>query len=151
MFLMSDLTPFSDRVSFWVPGVPQPQGSKRAFRNPHSGSINIVESSKKVAPWRTDVKEFARKAMTDRPLFIGAVSITVAFVMYRPTSTPKTKPTPAAIKKPDLDKLQRAILDALKGTVYSDDSQVVTIHADKRIAELGEPTGAHIDVIKVVS
>jgi crossover junction endodeoxyribonuclease RusA len=140
-----------DDLKFWVPGVPQPQGSKRAFRNPHSGNINVVENSKKVAPWRTDVKEFARKAMADRPLYTGAIQILISFVMYRPTSLPKTKPTPQAVKKPDLDKLIRAVLDALKGTVYGDDSQVVNIVASKCIAELGEATGAEISVWKVVA
>lgn len=146
---MDDLIPYTDRVNFWVPGVPQPQGSKRAFRNPHSGNINVVESSKKVAPWRTDVKEFARKAMADSPLFIGAIRVDIDFVMYRPTSLPKTRPTPEAVKKPDLDKLTRAVLDALKGTVYGDDSQVVLMMVGKHIAELGEATGAQIDVVKM--
>jgi Holliday junction resolvase RusA-like endonuclease len=143
------IPPGTPRVDFWVPGVPQPQGSKRAFRNPHSGNINVVENSKKVAPWRTDVKEFARQAMADKPLFVGAVHISISFVLYRPTGLPKTRPTPEAVKKPDLDKLTRAVFDALKGTVYSDDSQVVNLVTDKRIAELGEPTGAQIEVIKV--
>ena len=62
------------------------------------------------------------------------------FVMPRPKSTPK-KSTPAAIKRPDLDKLVRAVMDAITGVVVVDDSQIVHLVATKRIAELDEQTG----------
>jgi len=43
-----------------VKGIPGAQGSKR-----HVGRGIMVESSKKVAPWRSDVRDSAMTAMTD--------------------------------------------------------------------------------------
>lgn len=130
----------------FVPGIPKPQGSKRAFVNPKTNRAVIVEDNTKTRDWRADVKVFARETMAGMPLLDGPIAITLQFVLPRPKSTPKTKPTPPAVKKPDLDKLSRAIFDALTGTVYTDDSQVVSIYATKRIAEIDEPSGCTIAV-----
>lgn len=132
-------------IEFWVPGLPQPQGSKRGFVTP-SGKVSMVESAAGVKPWRSDVKVFAAEAMIGRPLMSGPVFLHCDFVMKRPVSTPKTRPTPPAIKKPDLDKLLRAIGDALKGTVYAEDSMIVEMVGTKRIAEEGEQPGVQIGV-----
>jgi len=66
-------------------------------------------------------------------------------VLPRPKSAPKTK-TPAAVKRPDVGKCARAILDAITGVVIVDDAQVTDLHATKRLAELGEPPGVRITV-----
>jgi Holliday junction resolvase RusA-like endonuclease len=92
------------------------------------------------------VKVFAADAMSGRALLTGPVSLRCDFVMKRPTSTPKTRPTPPATKKPDLDKLVRAVCDSLTGTVYADDSLVVEMVSTKRIAEDGEQPGVRISV-----
>lgn len=98
----------------------------------------MVESSKAVKPWRVDVAWAAREHFPT-PL-AGPVRLELGFVMPRPKSTPKSK-TPAAIKRPDVDKLARAVLDAITGVVVADDSQVVHLVATKRIAEPGEESG----------
>ena len=51
-------SPRSNRV--FIPGVPAPQGSKR-----HVGGGRLVESSKKVKPWRRAVN--AAPPMVQRP------------------------------------------------------------------------------------
>lgn len=124
----------------FVPGRPAPQGSKRYLGN----GIN-VESSKAVAPWRADIREHILARHVGPPLD-DAVGVKLEFVMPRPASTPK-RSTPAAVKRPDLDKLIRAVLDAIGSAgVWRDDSQVVCIHATKRIAEPGEAPGVQIAV-----
>jgi crossover junction endodeoxyribonuclease RusA len=129
-------------LSIFIPGTPAPQGSKR-----HVGGGVMIESSKAVKPWRQDV----RAALLDgagQPLarFEGAVSVRARFVMPRPVSTAK-RSTPPAIKRPDLDKLIRAVLDAVGSAgVWRDDSQVVRLVADKRLAEIGETGGLHLTV-----
>lgn len=132
-------------IEFFCPGIPQPQGSKRGFVSPN-GKVSMVESAAGVKPWRSDVKVFAAEAMTGHRLITGPVFLHCDFVMKRPMSTPKTRPTPPATKKPDLDKLLRAIGDALKGTVYAEDSLIVEMVGTKRIAEDGEQPGVHINV-----
>lgn len=136
-------------IAFWVSGVPKPQGSKRAFNHPATKRIVMVEAAgAPLKDWRFDVKSTAAARMAGRPLIAQptGVQLQVEFVLPRPVSLPKNKATPRAVKKPDLDKLIRAVCDALKGVVYADDSQVVELVIGKRTAELGEQTGARINV-----
>ncbi|WP_307864186.1 RusA family crossover junction endodeoxyribonuclease [Mycolicibacterium fortuitum] len=130
-----------DEVQFFVPGKAAPQGSKR-----HVGRGILVESSKEVGPWRERVVLAAHEAMAGRPVIDGAVAVTLSFVLPRPKSAPKSK-TPPATKRPDLDKLERACLDALTDVVFADDSQVISLLGHKVIAELGQAPGVTIRVV----
>lgn len=128
----------------FVPGKPAAQGSKR-----HVGGGRLIEQSKAVAPWRTSVSWHVAQAHTGAPLD-GALRVVLDFVMPRPSSTPKTR-TPAAVKRPDLDKLTRAMFDAMSGIVWRDDSQVVDVTARKRIASVDEQPGARVRVAREAS
>lgn len=153
-----------EALSVFVAGTPAPQGSKRPLGR-RGGRHVMVESSKKVKPWRRAIRDAFTKSENiglgwhDFPVRVfekgTALVVMIVFVMPRPVSTPKTKPTPLAVKRPDVDKLTRAVLDALDSTsgagVFADDSQVITVHAHKRVAELGEPTGAMIHIQPAVS
>jgi crossover junction endodeoxyribonuclease RusA len=129
----------------WVKGVPGPQGSKR-----HVGRGVMIESSKKVKPWREAVDAHARAVLGLHafPFPSEPVMVKIVFVLPR-TKAMRARPGGAfpMVQKPDIDKLVRSTLDAL-GTagVWGDDSQVVTLHAHKRRGEPGEPTGALIHV-----
>jgi crossover junction endodeoxyribonuclease RusA len=105
----------------------------------------MIESSREVGPWRERVALVAHNAMVGQELLAGAVAVVLAFTLPRPKSTPKSY-TPNAIKRPDLDKLARACLDAITGTVIWDDSQVTNLQATKRIAEIGETPNVRITV-----
>lgn len=132
-------------INFFVPGTPKPQGSKRAFIHPTTKRPVMIEDNTKTRDWRGDVKWFAQQQPDVTPTE-KAVRVHVHFIMPRPKSTPKTKPTPRAVKKPDIDKMLRAILDALTGTLWRDDSQVTHLTGAKRIAEIDEQPGARISV-----
>lgn len=109
-----------------------------------------MESSKAVKPWRESIKWAVLGARPAGTLLFPAgvpVAVELRFVMKRPVSAPK-RSTPAAVKRPDVDKLARAVLDALSSVVWADDSQVVDLHPTKRIAELGESPGVHIVVFE---
>jgi len=137
-------------LSFFVPGKPAAQGSKRAL-----GPGRMIEQSKAVKPWRERVAWFALEATIKQakgdPLAASPiprttpVALYVEFVMPRPASTPK-RSTPPAIRQPDLDKCVRAIGDALTGIAWVDDAQVTSLTAYKRLAELDEGPGCHIEV-----
>lgn len=58
------------------------------------------------------------------------VEVHLEFVFERPASVSARRVYP--VVKPDIDKLERATLDALTGTVYEDDAQVVTVSKAKR-------------------
>jgi crossover junction endodeoxyribonuclease RusA len=139
-------------TEFWVIGTPKPQGSKRAFQHPSTKRIVLTEAAgAPLKDWRYEVKTTAGVQMAGRPMIVqpAAIMLVVDFVLPRPTSLPKTKATPAAVKKPDTDKLLRAVCDSLTGVVYADDSQVIDIRGRKRTAELGEQPGAKIAVYTV--
>lgn len=58
------------------------------------------------------------------------IAITLLFSFIRPKSVSEKK-RPYMTVKPDLDKLIRAVLDALTNVAYKDDSQVIHIYAEK--------------------
>jgi len=128
-------------VTVRVDGNPAPQGSKR-----HVGHGRMVEASKRLRPWRATVAAAVKAAVGARVLFPdGPVTVTLEFVMPRPVSTPK-RSTPPAIRRPDIDKLARAVLDGITGTAIADDSQVTLLIAYKRIAEIAETPGVVIEI-----
>ena len=112
-------------IEFTVEGIPRPQGSKR-----HVGNGMMVESSQYVESWRTMIRDAARKAMSGRECIRDkAVSIQATFYFERPKlhylSKGLRSNAPVIVtKKPDVDKLLRAVLDACTAIVYYDDSQV---------------------------
>lgn len=128
-------------LDVFVPGRPAPQGSKRYL----GAGRPMIESSKAVAPWRADIRTHLTTAHAGNPLD-GAVHVHLEFVLPRPKSTPKRR-TPPATTRPDLDKLVRAVLDAITSAgVWNDDSQVVRLDARKRLAQLDEAPGCRIIV-----
>lgn len=132
--------------SCFVAGIPAPQGSKR-----YVGRGIMIESSKKVKPWRADVRA-ACEDDDGRPKVQFGDSAIIArldFVLPRPKSAPK-KLTPAAIRKPDLDKLVRSTFDAIGSAgMWGDDARVVGVLAVKRLAEIDEAPGCHMQLVAV--
>lgn len=136
-------------IQVFVAGRPAPQGSKR-YLGVKGGKGITVESSTAVAPWRADVREDVQRWCVDAgvpcPVFdkTEPVHVELNFVMPRPASAPK-RSTPPAVKRPDIDKLARAVLDAISSAgVWCDDSQVTHLVVSKRIAFAGERSGCHI-------
>jgi Holliday junction resolvase RusA-like endonuclease len=96
--------------------------------------------NKRLKPWRNDVAVAGRAAMGGRPPFHEAVSLRAVFVFGRPATHYRTgrfagevKPGAPGWKKttPDLDKLVRALGDALSGVVIRDDRQIVDLAVTK--------------------
>jgi len=140
-------------IKVW--GIPAPQGSKR-----HVGRGIMIESSKKVKPWREAVKHAALAVLPDgHQPFTGSVTIDVAFFLPRPQGHYGTgrnagqlrpsAPTLPAVR-PDLDKLVRSTLDALGDAwVFTDDARITTILAVKEYADTEHPPGAYIQIQEV--
>ena len=124
------------RVTFTVYGIPVPQGSMKAFIPKGWKRAVITSDNMRTKPWKTEVTGAARDAIGRGPLvrpIEGPVAIDIEFYLPRPKAAPKRITYPG--KKPDLDKLVRAILDALTNAgVWKDDSQVVAVIATKSFA-----------------
>jgi len=84
-----------------------------------------------LAVWRSTIG-YAAKAQHAK-LIEGPVAMQLDFYMLKPRTVKRDAPT----VPPDLDKLIRAVLDALTGIVYLDDAQVVEIHSSKSYGEPG--------------
>jgi Holliday junction resolvase RusA-like endonuclease len=144
---MPDLLPWPASLDptgkVFVPGTPVPQGSHKAFIV--GGYARITESNKAVNPWRADVHAAVRTVTGNHLVFpVEPVALTLLFVMPRRATEPK-RVTPPHVRKPDGDKLARAIADSLTGLIYRDDSQVTATTWRKRTASIGEIPGAHIE------
>lgn len=140
----------------FVVGVAAPKGSKSPKGRRNNGSVIMVESSKKVAPWSATV---AASLLDERghpkAFFSDAAKVTLEFVLTRPAYLDKgkrPKPTPHHTKKSggDIDKLCRCVLDSItEAGVWGDDSQACMITAMKRYAEPGEPVGCLIMIEEI--
>lgn len=137
-------------VSFTVPGVPAPQGSKVRTR------YGMREDNPATRPWRQAVAWEATVAMTATrgdvdfmpdsrvaPL-VGPLELEAVFYFPRPKSHYRTGKLAGQLKpsapfhhatKPDGDKLVRAIGDAITGVVCRDDSQIVRCTFEKRYGQ----------------
>lgn len=109
-------------IAFHVYGSPAPQGSKR-----HVGNGRMIESSKRVKPWRQDVKAAAEAYMAEHGLgtIDGPLLVRMVFTVPKPMSAPKRRRT-WPDKKPDVSKLARSTEDALSDAgLWRDDARVV--------------------------
>ena len=147
-------------VEFFVYGVAKTAGSKKSFvpKRKDGSFVTKADGRPKVVTmddtgeagksWRSTVADAARPFFTDddgeiRPLD-GAIQVEITFYRRRPKghfgSGRQTKhivrdsADAMPITKPDVDKLSRAILDALKGVAWHDDAQVTDKVVRKRYA-----------------
>lgn len=120
-----------------VEGTPSGQGSMRAFVV--KGRAVLTSTNKKLKPWRKAIADAATLAgwkPGSRAPLAGRVNVSLAFYFPRPKSHYKkngyvTEGYLDAFPRSDLDKLVRAVGDALTGVCWVDDSQIVRISAFK--------------------
>jgi Holliday junction resolvase RusA-like endonuclease len=136
-------------INFWVPGVPQPGGSKKGFVNPKTQRVVIVEDCKGNKNWRSSVQGFAIVAYKGQPL-TGPLKMTITFIFPRIRGHFGTGKNANILKssapkyhtiKPDTTKIIRSTEDAMTGIIWKDDAQVV----EQRVRKIyGDNPGAHI-------
>ena len=145
----------------FVPGIPLPAGSGDRFMTRIAGRVcwtgpYVDMSDRKTKKrksgglkrWKTAIAEHAR--MTRCEVIDGPVAMEIMFVFPRPLTHVKKsgglrkgKPyRPIALA--DIDKLSRAVLDALPDIVYANDSQVCSLSAKKRYTLGSEQPGVQI-------
>jgi len=119
-------------IIFNVDGQPVPQGSMKVI----NGHV-IHSQGSALAAWRSAIALSAKSAGA-KP-HVEPVEIELVFTMARPRTVTRSEPSVA----PDLDKLIRAVLDALTAVAYRDDGQVTRITATK---QYGERPGVSVKV-----
>jgi Holliday junction resolvase RusA-like endonuclease len=144
-------------------GVPSPQGNKTAYvvgkRITWRGQYAVVNPRAVIVEgrairrkdgtlsqgrvnfkrWRADVERAARSwafNAAHAPI-AGPLRVGLTFYLPRPISIPRHTLYPT--KKPDVDKLARAVLDSLKGSAIDDDSDIIVLVVQKLYAPEGCP------------
>lgn len=126
-------------VTFFVAGTPRPQGSKV-----HVGGGKMRESSKHLPAWRAAMTAEAKKTGATFP---GAVSVQAEFLMPRTKAMKPDSPL-THTAAPDLDKLLRALGDALTDSgLVADDRFIGSFKAAKRRAAENEEPGVRVVVL----
>jgi Holliday junction resolvase RusA-like endonuclease len=131
------------RIEIGIRGTnPEPQGSKSAVVR--GGKAVVLEgksssSRKRYADWRKKIRAKADDVHPGEPLD-EAVAVSILFLMPRPGAHYRSRNRIPYVRddapifhtnKPDVDKLARAVLDALTGHVLEDDSNVAILNCRK--------------------
>jgi len=122
-------------LSFFIPGKPVGKGRPRFGRG-------FAYTPKKTVDQEKTVKQLAQEAMKagDHSLIGTSVAVHLIARWPIPESWPKWKRQLARDQdlfpgKPDLDNVCKLVLDAMNGTVYKDDDQVILLSIIKAYAE----------------
>lgn len=155
------------RLEFFVPGRPQPAGSKRGFPIRRAGALTgrvaITDDNPKSRDWKSHVAACAFDALASKlrnpnvepPLLEGPLGMSLLFTVGRPKGHFGTGRNVGIVKagapahpcsKPDTTKLVRAVEDALTAVLWRDDAQVVEQYAAKLY---GDREGVKIAVWKL--
>lgn len=145
----------TQRISIDVAGTPAAQGSKK-----HVGGGVMVESSKKVTPWRQDVTAAAIAAIDAHEhfqTFTGPVRVHADYVFARPKHHYRTGRNAHLLRdnapefvgtKPDIEKVVRSTHDALTiAGIWRDDCLVAILHTTKTY---GVRPGVHLTIEEVL-
>lgn len=131
----------------YVPTMPRPQGSKKAFVPKHKKGTPADVAAKPRRPvivndepellktFRADVRDAFQRAMKEAGLapLEGAIEVAVTFTFRRPqhhhVAGDRTRPLKANaptyhVQDPDLDKLLRSVADALTGIIWANDNLI---------------------------
>jgi crossover junction endodeoxyribonuclease RusA len=127
-------------ISFEVLGEPAPKGSMRAMLMrgkpvlvPGGTSVN----QKKLRAWARAIKEATCASIGEcsGPMYTEtALEVQLLFKLARPASVHTLHPM---AQRDDIDKLARAVLDALTGVLYDDDGRIALLTCEK---QWGDPS-----------
>lgn len=118
-----------------APFTPIPQGDLSWGPGRNGGKGHAYHSNgDELKPYREAVGMMAKAKLRGAPAFDGPLSVDLLFVIPRKKTVTRELPT----VPPDLDKLTRAVFDALTlAKVWADDALVVDLSAHKRYGRSG--------------
>lgn len=128
------------QVKFSVVGRPVPKSRPRVVTK---GKRKFAYTQKRVKEWEDIIKTEAKKHF-ERP-FNWPVVVSLIFFMPRPKSR---RLDYWVSTTPDLDNLEKSVLDGLNKVAYTDDRLVVAKSSSKRYVQNEEP-GVQISVTAI--
>ena len=127
----------SGRLQWFVSMTPRPQQRHRHTR-----------CGRTYDPCKELKSEFLKKSFALCPVTnidTSPIRMSLTFYFARPKSHYKkgkielTKRAPRChVARPDVDNCSKLVMDALNGTFYRDDSQIIELHAKKSYCEAGD-------------
>jgi Holliday junction resolvase RusA-like endonuclease len=133
----------SRTIRLHVPGVPQPKGSPSIIHPAGRRPLLTLTATKEQRAWSKRLVFHVEAAAPDAP-FAGPVSLSCAFLFPMTRAAGKEGRTHVHVR-PDLDKLLRAVCDALeRGGAITEDSRIVRVACAKRYVRDGETPGVNI-------
>ena len=121
-------------VHFEIEITPVAKGRPRYARR---GNFVQTYTPTKTREYEDVIRENAKLAMGSSEPLETPLNVLLLFGMPIPSSTPKKalegylNGSVRHIKKPDLDNLAKAVLDAMNGVVYLDDNQICRLTIEK--------------------
>ncbi len=148
------------KIELHIPGTPVAKGSAKAFvvKSKQTGKHRAIvtqDNAAKQRPWASAITLAARDAMRGESPVAGPCRLEILFTMPRPKRHYRTGKYAAELRpdaerlhitKPDKDKLDRCVMDALTGVAWRDDSQVCWSESKK---QYGDNPGAAIWVEEI--
>jgi Holliday junction resolvase RusA-like endonuclease len=147
-----------EHLRVWIPGIPKPAGSKKAFPifkgkgdSRKWVSNAVVDACDKSKDWKQTVRYAIAQHIREYPSEVyGQIwdsPLWVKFCFHMPRLKAHYRKSRGVVSlkpnapnrpvvKPDLLKLARGAEDAMTGVVYRDDSQIVIEQLEKVYAEL---------------
>ena len=117
---------------FSVFGSAATKGSTRSFVSHSTRKVVTIADNRRLPEFTKLIQiaaKWARVKLTPKP---HPVTMSITWTFIRPKREQKR---PHHTVKPDIDKLERAVLDALTGIAYDDDAQVTTVVKHKQYGD----------------
>lgn len=128
-------------ISFTVPGKPQGKARARTFYNPKTHHMSSHTPENTVLYENLVATCYLHEAGEERFFDDDALCVRIQAFFEPVKSVSKKKREEMLngkifpVKKPDIDNIVKAVLDALNDVAYRDDTQVVELHVRKRYSE----------------
>jgi Holliday junction resolvase RusA-like endonuclease len=123
------------KLAFRVDGEPVAQPRHRIASRGRFATAYIPKSHA-VHAWKYAIEEAAREE-AERVGWVPVKNESLAISMWFQFARPKSNKTEWHTQRPDLDNLAKAVLDALHGIAFFDDSAVVSVLLRKGWGEPG--------------
>lgn len=116
-------------LTFFVPGRPISQGSKTIGYSNRGQAFMREAASKDLKPWRSDIIKVAKFAAGPEWVPLDDAHVELTFYFDKPKTVRRDRPN----VKPDGDKIQRAVWDALTAAgIVRDDSCITRWSGEKK-------------------
>lgn len=128
-------------ISFFVPGIPVAKGRPRAYKM-NNGRIGTYTPDKTV-DWERKVRGYANDVKPATPID-EPLTVCIEFTLLKPKSVSKKRQFPSV--KPDLDNLEKAVLDAMNGLIYKDDALICRKYGAKWYTNDASQVGVSVEI-----